>query len=77
MFPKPQAAGFWQPAQGLPEGIGAALGDIAPTAKVDNCFSTDWPWQAGQTGVTPSRIRTSNRFPQDVQPYSYRGMHAV
>ena len=77
MFPNPQAAGFWQPAQGLPCGIGAAFGDIAPTAYVENCFSTDWLWQAGQVGVTPSRIRTSNRFPHDVQLYSYSGMHPV
>ena len=76
MSPNPQAAGFWQPAQGPPAGIGAAFGEPAPTAKAESCFSTRSPRHAGQTGVTPSRMRTSNLFPQSAHVYSKSGMTA-
>jgi hypothetical protein len=71
LLPNPPAAGFWQPAQGPPADMGCAFADIAPRAYVENCFSTEWLWQ---TGVTPSRIKTSDRFPRYVQLHSYRGM---
>jgi hypothetical protein len=68
--PNPQAEGFWQPAHGPPAGIGAALGEPAPTAKAESCFSTRSPRQPGQTGVTPSRMSTSKRVPQSAHRYS-------
>ena len=47
-----------------------AFGPPAPTAKAESCFSTRSPRHPGQTGATPSRMRTSNRVPQSAQVYS-------
>ncbi len=65
------------PPQAWPAAAGKLPDDAAPTAKADNCFSTRWPRQAGHTGVTPSRMRTSNRVSQSLQVYSKSGIPAV
>jgi len=76
-LPNPQADGFWHPAQGPPAGMAGALGLLAPTANADSCFSTRALRHAGHSGVTPSRISISKRFPQSAQAYSKSGMIAV
>jgi hypothetical protein len=72
-----QAPGFWQELQGLPAGIGADFGELAPTANTDNCFSTSALRQTGHAGTISPRTRNSKRFPQSVQLYSKIGIPPV
>jgi len=44
------------------------------TAKTDSCFSSPCPWQAGQDGCWPCRVRNSNRWPQSRHAYSNKGI---
>jgi hypothetical protein len=50
----------------------AGVLDCAANADCSFCRST--PWQAGQLGDWPSRVRYSKRFPQARHSYSKRGM---
>lgn len=57
----PGPPGTPQLAHGLSAGMrGDALLLAAPTAKTDNCFSSDSLWHFGQDGLTPDRVRNSN-----------------
>ena len=74
--PQPRRPAFWQPAAaGRRRHRARALGDPAPTAKAENCFSTRSLRHAGQTGVTPfahQHLEPSSRSRRSV--YSKSGM---
>jgi hypothetical protein len=64
--------------QGAAEGV-AAREDDAPfaTANTDSCFSSSALAQAGQLGVSRSRVRNSKWWPQARHAYSNRGMRSI
>ena len=73
----PGPPGIPHEAQGLSDGTFAAPAEDPPTAKTDNCFSSDWLSHLGQAGAMLPRVRNSNWWPHELHRYSNNGMQRV
>jgi hypothetical protein len=63
--------------QGEAEGVAREDDEPFATANTDSCFSSSALAQAGQLGVSRSRVRYSKWWPQARQAYSNRGMTSI